>query len=167
MIMYEKLLKAVRSVLYVFSVTAMSIMLITIFCQVITRYWFNYTPEWSEELARFLFVWVVFLGSALIMGDSGHLAVQFIPDMLKGTKKGKVVAIIINLSSYVFIGILLTKGLEMTATMTFQLSPGMNIPMSYIYSVIPISSILMLLYLIKSTIEIIYGSSDHEETLTD
>ncbi len=167
MVMYEKLLKAVRSVLYVFSVTAMSIMLITIFCQVITRYWFNYTPEWSEELARFLFVWVVFLGSALIMGDAGHLAVQFIPDMLKGTKAGKVVAIIINIASYVFIGILFLKGLEMTSIMTFQLSPGMNIPMSYIYFVIPFSSILMLLYLIKSSIEIIRGSSDHEEKLID
>ncbi len=43
-------------------------MLVIRFAQVVPRYFFNYTPEWSEELARFLFVWVVFLGSALIMG---------------------------------------------------------------------------------------------------
>jgi hypothetical protein len=63
----DKLLKGVRSVLYGFSVVAMSVMLVIIFAQVVTRYLFNYTPEWSEELARFLFVWVVFLGSALII----------------------------------------------------------------------------------------------------
>ena len=165
--MYDKILKGLRFILYYFSITAMSIMLITIFCQVITRYCFSYTPEWSEELSRFLFVWVVFLGSALIMGDSGHLAVEFLPDRMKGRLAGKILAIIINLSGYVFIAILFVNGFEMTRIMTFQLSPGMNIPMSYIYSVIPLSSILMLLYLIKNSMEIIRGSSDHKEPMVD
>jgi TRAP-type C4-dicarboxylate transport system permease small subunit len=165
--MYDKVLKGLRFILYYFSVAAMSIMLITIFVQVITRYGFNYTPEWSEELARFLFVWVVFLGSALIMGESGHLAVEFLPNLLKGRSGGKILAILINLAGYVFIAILFFNGFEMTRVMTFQLSPGMSIPMSYIYSVIPLSSILMLLYLIKNTLEIVKGSSEHEELPTE
>jgi TRAP-type C4-dicarboxylate transport system permease small subunit len=153
--MFEKILKGLRAVLYWFSFTAMLVMLALIFVQVITRYCFGYTPEWSEELARFLFVWVVFLGSALIMGEGGHLAVQFVPLHYKGKPFGKVLEIIINLSSYAFTILLLVQGAKMTKTMTFQLSPGMDLPMSYVYFVIPLSCALMLLYIVRDTIQII------------
>ncbi len=150
----DKLLKGVRSVLYGFSVVAMSVMLVIIFAQVVTRYLFNYTPEWSEELARFLFVWVVFLGSALIMGESGHLAVQFLPDKFKGTVFGTILDVVINICGYVFIGLLLTQGWKMTSIMTFQRAPGLDIPMSWVYVIIPVSCVLMLLYLFRETLRI-------------
>lgn len=155
----DKLLQGVRTVLYGFSVAAMSVMLVIIFAQVVTRYFFSYTPEWSEELARFLFVWVVFLGSALIMGESGHLAVQFLPDKLKGTALGSVLDIVINAAGYVFIILLLTQGWKMTSIMTFQRAPGLDIPMSWVYAVIPFSCVLMLLYLLKDTIRIVTNVS--------
>ena len=151
----DKLLKGVRSVLYGFSVAAMSVMLMIIFAQVVTRYTVGYTPEWSEELARFLFVWVVFLGSALIMGESGHLAVQFLPNKFKGTTFGTILDIIINVSGYIFIILLLTQGWKMTSIMTFQRAPGLDIPMSWVYAIIPLSCFLMLLYLLKETIRIV------------
>jgi len=157
--MLDKLFTGLRSVLYWFSVAAMSVMLVVIFAQVISRYVFNWTPEWSEELARYLFVWVVFIGSALIMGESGHLAVQFVPNHFKGTATGRLLEIVINLSGYVFILILFTQGAKMTRVMTFQMSPGMEIPMSWVYAVIPLSSALMLLYLVKDTVRIVRGWS--------
>lgn len=157
--MLDKLFTGLRSVLYWFSVAAMSVMLVVIFAQVISRYVFNWTPEWSEELARYLFVWVVFIGSALIMGESGHLAVQFVPNHFKGTVTGRLLEIVINLSGYVFILILFTQGAKMTRVMTFQMSPGMEIPMSWVYAVIPLSSALMLLYLVKDTVRIVRGWS--------
>jgi len=153
--MLDKFLKGLRSVLMWFSIISMLIMLFVIFGQVITRYLFHYTPEWSEELARFLFVWVVFLGSALIMGESGHLAVQFLPIKFKGKPFGKFLEIVINISSYIFIGILFWQGLRMTRVMTFQLSPGMDLPMSYVYAVIPLSCTLMMLFVVRDSVRII------------
>lgn len=129
-------------------------MLGLIFFQVVTRYFFGHTFEWSEELARFLFVWVVFLGSALIMGESGHLAVQILPTKFKGTASGLVLEIFINLCSYAFTMLLLIQGAKMTSVMTFQVAPGLGISMSVVYSIIPISAFLMILYLIKDTIRI-------------
>jgi len=160
--MLDKLFTGLRAVLYWFSVAAMSVMLVVIFAQVVSRYVFNWTPEWSEELARYLFVWVVFIGSALIMGESGHLAVQFVPNHFKGTATGKLMEIIINLSGYVFILILLTQGAKMTRVMTFQISPGLEIPMSWVYAVIPLSSALMLLYLVKDSVRIFKDRSGPE-----
>ena len=62
----DMLFKALNRVLYFVSISAMGVMLALIFVQVITRYFFGFTFDWSEELSRFLFVWVVLLGSALI-----------------------------------------------------------------------------------------------------
>ncbi len=151
----EKLFKGLRAVLYWFSVSSMTVMLAIIFIQVIARYLFNHSFEWSEELARFLFVWVVFLGSALIMGESGHLAVQFLPTKFKGTGFGLFLEIFTNVCSYVFILLLLTQGAKMTSIMTFQTAPGLGISMSWVYAVIPLSAALMLLYLIKDSLMII------------
>jgi TRAP-type transport system small permease protein len=155
--MLDKLLQGLRAILKWFSISAMLIMLFVIFGQVITRYFFDWTPEWSEELSRFLFVWVVFLGSALIMGESGHLAVQFLPLKFKGRPFGTFLEILINISSYIFIGILFWQGLRMTRIMTFQMSPGMDIPMSYIYAVIPVSCVLMMLFVVRDSVKIIKG----------
>ena len=155
--MLDALLAKVRSVLYWFSFVAMMVMLVTIFAQVITRYGFSYTPEWSEELARYLFVYVVFLGSALIMGESGHLAVEFLPNHYKGTLFGKFLKLLYLVCGYLFVGILLTQGSKMVQVMSFQTSPGLEIPMSYIYAVIPVSATLMLLYLLRDTLRFLKG----------
>jgi TRAP-type C4-dicarboxylate transport system permease small subunit len=88
------------------------------------------------------------------MGESGHLAVQFLPDKFKGTAFGTALDVIINVSGYVFIILLLTQGWKMTSIMTFQRAPGLDIPMSWVYVIIPVSCVLMLLYLLKDTVRI-------------
>ncbi len=55
----------------------------------------------------------------------------------------------------VFILLLLVQGGKMTSTMTFQTAPGTGIPMSWVYSILPISAVLMMLYLIKDTVRIV------------
>ncbi len=106
----------------------------------------------------------MFLGSALIMGESGHLAVEFLPNYFKGTVIGKLLKLLSLACGYVFIGILMTQGAKMTQVMTFQESPGLEISMSYIYAVIPISCVLMALYLLRDTIRFFKGDDvKHEE----
>jgi TRAP-type C4-dicarboxylate transport system permease small subunit len=155
----DKFFKAVRAVLYWVSVGAMVAMLAIIFLQVITRYFFGHTFEWSEELARFLFVWATFLGGALIMGESGHLAVQLLPFKLQGTAAGLVLDAFINLCSYTFILLLIFQGSKMVAVMTFQESPGLGLPMSWVYTVMPASGVLMMLYLFKDTVRIVKAAA--------
>ncbi|SBW12970.1 putative N-acetylneuraminate transporter [uncultured Alphaproteobacteria bacterium] len=155
--------RSIRKILYGVSVVAMLVMLAIIFVQVITRYIFGFTFEWSEELARFLFVWAVFLGSALIMGEDGHLAVELLPRLLKGRKPGLVLDVFINACGYVFILLLIVQGWLMTETMTFQEAPGLGIPMSWVYVVMPVSGVLMLLYHLKDTMKIVRKISGKTE----
>jgi TRAP-type C4-dicarboxylate transport system permease small subunit len=163
--MLDAILAKVRTVLYWFSFAAMMVMLLTIFSQVITRYGFGYTPQWSEEVARYLFVYVVFLGSALIMGESGHLAVEFLPNHFKGARIGTALRALSLVCGYLFVAILLTQGSRMVQTMTFQTSPGLEIPMSYVYAVIPVSAVLMALYLVRDTIRLFKGEEAKREKI--
>ncbi|MFA6505868.1 MAG: TRAP transporter small permease [Treponemataceae bacterium] len=147
-----KLLNAVRTVLYWISVVSMALMLALIFVQVVTRYIFGYTWEGGEEVARYLFVWTVYLGSALIMGEGGHLAVEFLPNKLAGTKAGFFLRLFIQLCGYIFVVHMFTQGSKMTSTMMFQTSPALEIPMGAVYAVIPLSALLLFLYMIRDTI---------------
>jgi TRAP-type C4-dicarboxylate transport system permease small subunit len=130
----------------------MGAMLAIISVQVLTRYVFSYTWEGGEEIARYLFVWTVYLGSALIMGEGGHTAVQFLPNQLAGKTSGFILQLFIQLCGYVFAIHMFTQGSKMTSMMMFQTSPAMEIPMGVIYAVIPLSAVLLCLYMIRDTI---------------
>lgn len=146
-----KLLNAVRGVLYWISIAAMGIMLLLISVQVLTRYGFGYTWEGGEEIARYLFVWTVYLGSALIMGEGGHLSVEMVTRRLAGTAAGLVLNLFIQAAGYFFVALLFTQGLKMSRMMMFQLSPALEIPMGAVYAVIPLGAVLMLLYMIRDS----------------
>ncbi len=137
------------------SVVSIGVMLVLIFSQVITRYFFGFTLEFSEELARYLFVWVVFLGSALIIGENGHVAVTFLYEKVKGTGFGLGLLIFIQLCGFAFVLLLLSQGTIMAANMMFQTSPALGVPMGAVYSVIPVSSVLMILYMIQNTRDVL------------
>jgi TRAP-type transport system small permease protein len=53
--------------------------------QVFGRYVLNHSPAWSEELARYLMVWLTFLGSASVLRSGGHLTVTALVDALPPT----------------------------------------------------------------------------------
>src|SRR5947207_1864732 len=52
------------------------------FLQVIARYVFNNALPWPDELAEFLFIYVVFLGAAVCMQERSHFTVDYVPSLL-------------------------------------------------------------------------------------
>lgn len=153
-----------RKFLYGLSVISIAAMLVIIFLQVIARYLFNHSFSWSEEIARFLFVWTVFIGSALIIGDKGHMAVKLLSVKLEGKAAGTVLNVIVELCGLAFILIMIIQGSKMANVMMFQISPALGIPMGYVYSIIPISGFLMLLYFIKNIIDIFYSNQNKSKS---
>ncbi|MBN1827838.1 MAG: TRAP transporter small permease [Deltaproteobacteria bacterium] len=147
---HDRLFQGLRKLLFVISVTGMGLMLALIFMQVINRYVLGFVFSWTEELARFLFVWVVFIGGALIMGEDGHMAVKLLPEILKKTKAGLILDIVISIASAAFVLIMIFYGTRMSKMMMFQTAPGLGIPMGIVYAIIPVSGLLMLFYLIQN-----------------
>ncbi|GAI31858.1 unnamed protein product [marine sediment metagenome] len=124
------------------SIISITIMLFIIFLQVIFRYVFHSSLTFSEELARYLFVWTVFLCSAVVARDNGHIIVGVLTERLKG-KKAKYVKSAAYISTMIFVVILFYQGLRMMKLSSFQHSPALGISMSWVYLAIPVATFVM------------------------
>ena len=120
-------------------------MLLLVFGQVITRYCFGWTPSFGEELARYLFVWVVFLSLPLVAKTGGHMCIETLTSRVHG-RTLQALNILADLFSLAFLSIMVWCGLQMIERTSFQTSPAMMIPMSWVYAVIPFGCAVMWLY---------------------
>jgi C4-dicarboxylate transporter DctQ subunit len=107
--------------------------------QVVSRYVFNYTPSWSEELSRYLIVWTIFIGTAVGVRKNIHIGVDAFIRLAPPWMK-KVFEVLLNLigavvSAYlIYLSVLFIKD-----TIEYeQLSPAMQIPMWLPYLAMPV-----------------------------
>lgn len=122
------------------SVTVMTVM---VSLQVITRYVFHNSISFSEELARFMFIWSVAIGSSLALRKRSHVKVTLFLDALP-KKAGTTLKIISETLALIFFLLLLIFGLVMVFETTGQTSPALGLSMSFVYLAIPLSGFLLL-----------------------
>lgn len=128
-------------------IALMGVMVINVLWQVFTRF-LDIPSSWTDELARFLLIWVGVLGVAYTSGKKMHLALDLIPDSW-----GKDFSKNLNLVTYVLIilfalAVMVVGGARLVYV-TFVLgqnSPVLQIPLGLIYSIIPISGFLIIYY---------------------
>jgi TRAP-type C4-dicarboxylate transport system permease small subunit len=118
-----------------------------LFVAVITRYFFNFPLAWSEEVSRYAFVWVSFLGAELCLRINIHAAVDLLVKTLPPRVQRVVWRIGQTLVAIFLIGLLIS-GIHITRVAHDQLSPALGIPMSFVYSAVPVGAALMLLELL-------------------
>lgn len=155
----SKFLNFIDTLLKKLTIFCIALMLVIVFAQVITRYCFNYTPSFGEELARYLFVWTVFLSLPLLARTGGHMAIETLTNRIHGMKL-KVCRIIADIFSFWFLAIMVWYGGKMVILAQYQTSPAMLIPMSYVYSVIPFGCFVMLLYTVENFIKVVRTPAD-------
>lgn len=131
----------------IIGITGIILLAITviIFIQVIYRKVLQNSLAWSEELTKYLMVWMTFLATGYILGRGAHSNM----DMLV-TKLPKSLQLIINKISGVllmfFSYVVLKYGYELTLLGTRQKSSALLIPMNYVYLSIPVGGAIMLFY---------------------
>jgi len=112
--------------------------------QVFTRYVLNAPFTWTEELARMLFTWIVFLGAALLLKSSSHITIDIlVRSLAPGPRQWLlVVSHLITLS---VVGILAVKGFRLLQITGASESPALGIPWVYVYAAFPVGMSLMAL----------------------
>lgn len=112
--------------------------------QVICRYVLKISLSFTEELARFLFIWVTFLGTAMAMKKGQHVKMELlldsVPPALRSALEfvGRVVSMCIYL-------IMIGGGIAVMAKTMHQTSAALHLPMSFVYLAVPVCGALMLL----------------------
>lgn len=112
------------------------------------RYGFNSSISWSEELARYMFIWQVWLGVSLAFRTNQHISVDMLLDRLVGRPK-IVLLLFRNIITLGFNIFLVTHGFQLVLKMIERgvVSSGMGLPLSIVYMSVPITACVVLLRL--------------------
>jgi TRAP-type C4-dicarboxylate transport system permease small subunit len=137
----ERLLKGVLAALVV-------AMVVSVTWQVLSRYLFVVPAAWTEELARFLLIWIGMLGAAYAYRTNSHLGLDLLPAKLTGSRKFAL-NVLTHLLCLGFAAAVLVIGGGSLVAMTWELkqySAAIGLPIAYVYSVIPLSGALICLF---------------------
>lgn len=127
------------------SIIAISIVMIFVtLAQVIFRYVIAAPLPWSEELARYCFVWIVFLGGAVGLSRGIHLGVDLLVNAMPAPARRAMDALTNTLIA-IFAATVIYASLPVLSMNMFQRSPAIGVQMTYIYIAIPISMGLIFL----------------------
>ncbi|HDH87581.1 MAG TPA: TRAP transporter small permease [Desulfobacteraceae bacterium] len=136
------------------AISAFSGMLIAVLAEIFFRYVFSMSLPWAEELARFLGIWTVFLGSAVLVKKRLHLSIDFLFREMSGTQK-LAIALSIDILTLVFcIG--LTYGtFIMLKKSSNIMAPALQVSTSWFYLALLMGGIGMMVYLLAGIISTI------------
>ena len=115
-----------------------------VFSQVIWRFIFNNPFSWTEEVARYIQVWIILFGSPVCIQKSSHLSIDYLKDSISlGVRK------LLQFISYVMISLfsvsIIVFGIQFILKVGYQNTPATQIPLGFIYMAFPIAGILMLI----------------------
>ncbi len=128
----------------------MGILVVNVLWQVASRFIIGHPSSFTDELAGFLLIWVGLMGAAYATGQKQHLAIDLLSAKLSEKNK-KIQSTLIDFLIMVFALIILIGGGSNLVYITFhlkQISPALQIPVAYVYTVLPLSGLFIIYYAI-------------------
>lgn len=113
------------------------------------RYLFDFPVVWSDEMNGFFFVWMGFLSTAYVMGEDNHMRVTGLVDMMPR----RVQYILRTLMNVIMIAVFvyyIPGFIKLMGRVTF--SGLLRLPLKYVYSILPISFVLMIIHIINNIV---------------
>ena len=157
---HSTVVAALLAVAKVLIIAISVVMIIVTLAQVIFRYVIAAPLPWSEELARYCFVWIVFLGGAVGLSRGIHLGVDLLVNAMPAPVRRGLDALTSVLIA-AFAATVIYASFPVLNMNMFQRSPALGIQMTYIYMAIPIS--MGLIFLICGERVVRYLFSRHQE----
>ena len=137
------------------------VMVLVTLAQVIFRYVIASPLPWSEELARYCFVWIVFLGGAIGLSRGIHLGVDLFVNRLPARTRRGVDALTYALIA-AFAATVIYASYPVLNMNMFQRSPALGVQMAYIYLAIPVSMGLIFLICAERILRYLLGRTGQE-----
>lgn len=160
-------MKTVRTVLTrllnILAGASFLVMVVLTCWQVFTRYILSSPSSWSEELVSYMFAWMSLLGASIVTSERGHMNIPILVDMAKpGAQKllrclGEIIAFLFSLVILVF------GGVQIARLAMGQMTSSLGVPIGIFYVVLPLCSILNMLFTLLNVIEIVSDKSEKKE----
>ncbi|MEM6628195.1 MAG: TRAP transporter small permease [Bacteroidota bacterium] len=127
-------------------VLIMGALTLVVLWQVIARYVMTNPSSWTEELARFMLVWVSILGAAYVSGKKEHIAIDIIQQRSSPSRRRRLQVLIDCIIIIFAFFVMVLGGINLVEITLHQISSALRIPVGYVYTVIPFSGILIIVY---------------------
>jgi TRAP-type C4-dicarboxylate transport system permease small subunit len=125
----------------------LSAMALVVGANIALRYLTSHSLPWADEVARYLMIWLTFIGAGLILRIGGHVAITNLQDALPTTGQ-KVLRAIIVLILLGFFGFMVYVGWQYAQRMQYQMTPALRLPFLYIYAAMPVGFALLIVHLL-------------------
>jgi len=139
---------SLNKALEVFLVFLMSILVIDVLWQVFSRYLLSSPSSFTDELAGFLLIWVGMLGAAYVAGRKEHLAIDILIQKSTPDRQRKLQFAIHALIFLFALFVMVVGGVVLMYTrFVLQVkSAALQLPLGYVYVVLPISGLIIMYY---------------------
>lgn len=162
LIRFKKWMTAALDVVLILAVV---LLVLDVVWGVFTRYVMGEQAKWTEELARFLLVWVALLGGAVAFGTKGHLGVDYFVGKFHPDAQ-KLISVAVHLIVLFFAGAIFLYGgsrVVSDALAMEQMTPALGWKMGHVYLALPVAGLFMVLYTVENLIETVFGSGKEGE----
>ena len=133
-------------------VASVAILIVPVMLQILSRY-VGFIPRyiWTEELARFCFIWMIMIGAMIAVREGTHFDVDLLPPL--SAKSTAIMRIITHLAMLIFAVVFLYFGYQFTVFGANQLSELAELPMWLIFIAWPLAGAFWLLFLVEKFVE--------------
>jgi TRAP-type C4-dicarboxylate transport system permease small subunit len=145
-------------------IAAVTLLVFDVVWGVLTRYVGGEQASWTEELARFLLIWVSLLGGAAAFEQKSHLGVDYFVTKFDDSIRGNLKAFSYAIVLFFAISIFVVGGSRVVynALVLDQTTPALGWKMGHVYLAIPISGVFMTLFTIANLLELRSGQGNDE-----
>lgn len=143
-------------------IALLGVMIVLVFGNVVLRYLFNSGITFSEEISRFVFMWLTLIGALLVMKDNAHLGMSSVVARL-GEKGQRLCRFLADLIAMLCCGLLAHGTWKQVVLGMDDRSPVAGIPLGWVYSCLLISSVGMAGVLAYSLWRQVTGRMPREE----
>lgn len=151
----NKIKRGLDTTLAWFCVVLFAVLVVDVTWQVFTRVVLNDPSGWSEELAKYLFIWLGLFGSAFVFGERGHIVVDFAVAKLPGAVKHWI-GVLMQLVILAFASLVLVYGgYKISALAWDQNLTGLPVNVGWLYTALPISGMLIVFYTVYHLVAIL------------
>ena len=128
-------------------------MLVCVFCQVLFRFVLQLPLFWTEESARYLMVFAVFVGCSVGICRDSHLGFTFLLER-SGSGAQRIMRTISYIGMFVLNAYIVYYGIQIVLRNTYQLSAALQVPMCIFYCILPLSGVISCLQILNKVWEL-------------
>jgi TRAP-type C4-dicarboxylate transport system permease small subunit len=150
---FNRAVDLVSAVLRVVILLMASAIFVIIVLTVITRYGFNSVMSWSEEVPRYLLIWISFLGAAICVDLKDHIAFDYLYKRFPGPLRATV-QLLINAAIFAFGYLMLAFGIRFVEAFGGDFMESIPFTNVWYYTAMPVSGGLIMLYSLRDQLNI-------------